>query len=68
MIMMIGISLIINVIDCKILFVFEFRKFINIIDNVDVIVIGINEFIDKWNKLINCVVNMIDNVVMLVGK
>lgn len=66
--MMIGISLIIKVIDCKILFVFEFRKFINIIDNVDVIVIGINEFIDKWNKLISCVVNMIDNVVMLVGK
>ncbi len=52
---MIGISLITKVTDCKIPPAFEPRKFINTIDNADAIAIGINEPIDKWNKLISCV-------------
>ena len=64
----IGINLITKVTDCKIPPAFEPRKFINTIDNADAIAIGINEPIDKWNKLINCVANTMNNAATFAGK
>lgn len=63
----IGISFIINVVDWIKEVIFVFNKLIMVILVFVRMVIGINKFVDRWNKLISCVLKIMDNVEMLVG-